>query len=33
MIRVGSQQGVDGEYVLDPYFKQNIENALANDLR
>ena len=33
MIRVGSQQGVDGEYVLDPYFKQNIENALANDLK
>lgn len=33
MIRVGSQQGVDGEYVLDPYFKKNIENALANDLK
>ncbi len=33
MVRVGSQQGVDGEYVLDPYFKQNIENALANDLK
>ena len=33
MIRVGSQQGVDGEYILDPYFKQNIENALANDLK
>lgn len=33
MIRVGSQQGIDGEYVLDPYFKQNIENALANDLK
>ena len=33
MIRIGSQQGVDGEYVLDPYFKQNIENALANDLK
>lgn len=33
MIRVGSQQGVDGEYVLDPYFKQNIENALVNDLK
>ena len=33
MIRVGSQQGVEGEYILDPYFKQNIENALANDLK
>ena len=33
MIRIGSQQGVDGEYILDPYFKQNIENALANDLK
>lgn len=33
MIRVGSQQGIDGEYILDPYFKQNIENALANDLK
>ncbi len=33
MIRVGSQQGVDGEYILDPYFKQNIENVLANDLK
>ena len=33
MIRVGAQQGVEGEYTLDPYFKQNIENALANDLK
>lgn len=33
MIRVGSQQGVNGEYVLDPYFKINIENALKNDLK
>lgn len=33
MIRVGSQQGVNGEYVLDPYFRQNIENALQNNLK
>src|SRR5699024_8745686 len=33
MNRIGSQQGVDGEYILDTYFKQNIENALANDLK
>ena len=32
MIRVGSQQGIDGDYVIDPYFKQNIEAALAEDL-
>lgn len=33
MIRVGSQNGVGGEYVLDKNFKQNIENALKNDLK
>ena len=33
MIRVGSQSGTQGEYVLDQYFKQNIENALENDLK
>ena len=33
MIRVGAQQGMGGEYILDPYFKQNIENALVNDLK
>lgn len=33
MIRVGSQSGTGGEYVLDPTFKQNIENALENDLK
>ena len=32
MIRVGSQNGVGGEYILDPYFKRNIEKALENDL-
>ena len=33
MIRVGSQNGIGGEYVLDKTFKQNIENALNNDLK
>lgn len=33
MIRVGYQVGTGGEYKLDPYFKQNIENALKNDLK
>ena len=33
MIRVGSQSGTDGEYILDQAFKQNIENALKNDLK
>lgn len=33
MIRVGSQQGVGGQYNIDPYFKSNIENALKNDLK
>lgn len=33
MIRVGSQQGVNGEYILDPYFKKNIENAIKNNLK
>ena len=33
IIRVGSQNGVGGEYVLDPYFKRNIVKALDNDLK
>ena len=33
MIRVGSQNGTGGEYVLDNTFKQNIENALKNNLK
>ncbi len=33
MIRVGSQQGVNGKYILDPYFKKNIENAIKNNLK
>lgn len=33
MIRVGSQQGINGEYILDPYFKTNVENAIKNNLK
>lgn len=33
MIRVGSQKGIGGEYTLDPYFKENIENAIKNNLK
>ena len=33
IIRVGSQNGTNGEYIIDPYFKQNIENAIKNDLK
>ena len=33
MIRVGAQKGIGGEYVLDPYFKKNIEKALKNNLK
>ena len=33
IIRVGHQNGVGGEYVLDPYFKRNIGKALDNDLK
>lgn len=33
IIRVGSQNGVGEEYVLDPYFKRNIRKALDNDLK
>ena len=32
IIRVGHQNGVGGEYVLDPYFKRNIRKAIDNDL-
>ena len=32
IIRVGHQNGVGGEYVLDPYFEANIKNALENNL-
>lgn len=27
MIRIGSQDGVLGDYIIDPYFKENIKNA------
>lgn len=33
MIRVGHQNGVDGDYILDPYFKRNIKAAIDNDLK
>lgn len=33
IIRVGHQNGVGGEYVLDPYFKRNIKEALENKLK
>ena len=32
MIRVGHQNGVGGDYILDPYFKRNIKAAIDNDL-
>ena len=32
IIRVGHQNGVGGEYILDPYFKRNISDAIENDL-
>ena len=33
MIRLGYQSGYDGNYVIDPYFKQNIENAKVHGLK
>lgn len=33
MIRLGYQNGVGGEYEVDPYFKNNITSALENDIR
>ncbi len=33
MIRIGSQREIGGEYILDPYFKENIKNAKANGLK
>ena len=32
IIRVGHQNGVGGEYILDPYFKRNIKEAIDTDL-
>lgn len=33
MIRIGHQDGFDGEYIIDPYFEQNIKNAKENGLK
>lgn len=33
MIRIGHQDGFNGEYIMDPYFKNNIENATKNGLK
>ena len=33
IIRLGSQKGVDGELVIDPYFKKNIEKATEVGLK
>lgn len=32
MLRVGFQKDIKGEFVLDEYFKKNIESALENDI-
>ena len=33
MIRIGYQDGFDGDYVIDPYFEKNIEEAKENNLQ
>ena len=33
MIRVGSQNGVNGEYVIDPYFETNVSSAIKSGLK
>ena len=33
MIRIGYQDGFDGDYIMDPYFKQNMEKAKENNLK
>ena len=33
MIRLGYQNGYGGDYTIDPYFKQNIENAKKQGLK
>ena len=33
MIRVGSQNGVNGEYVIDPYFEANVSSAIKSGLK
>ncbi len=32
MIRIGYQDGFDGDYVLDPYYEKNMKGALENGL-
>lgn len=33
MIRLGYQDGVNGKYVLDNYFEENIKNAIENGIK
>lgn len=33
MIRLGYQDGIKGNYVLDSYFEKNIENAIKNGIK
>lgn len=33
MIRIGSQREIGGEYILDPYFKENIKKVKENGLK
>ena len=32
-IRIGIQNGFDGEIIMDPYFEYNIKNAIENDIK
>ena len=33
MIRLGYQDGVNGKYILDKYFEENIKNAKENGIK
>ncbi len=33
MIRLGTQDGINGKYVIDPYFKENIKSATDSGLK
>ena len=33
IIRLGHQKGINGELIIDPYFKENIEKAIKADLK
>lgn len=33
MLKIGGQTKIDGEYVVDPNFYENIEGALKNDIK